>query len=163
MNDESEGLTDAAEVRVAFRLGTGLPQAAKLCSYKSMYLGAVVSTFATSVLFILSPYLPLWLTPDPTLQQMIYDVIPLLGFGQIIMSVGSVAWSVIGATGRMRLATSLEIVSSWIFAIPIAAILVYVGNLNLLGPVTALLTSYSVGCVATAALTGPDAWFRRRC
>ena len=108
----AEGIASAAEVRVGFRLGQNRPDIAKFCAFKAMYLGVMVSVFVTTLLFILSPYIPGWLSPDPTLQRMVFDVIPLIGFGQVIMSVGAVSWNIIGAQGRMHLATGIEIVSS---------------------------------------------------
>jgi hypothetical protein len=129
-----------------------------MCAYKGMYVGVIVSVFATALLFIIAPYLPGWITPDPTLQRMIFDIIPLIGFGQISMSVGSVCWSIIGAQGRMRLATMVEIVTSWFLAIPISAVLIFVYNLNLLGICSALLISYSVGGVATGFIVMTSDW-----
>ena len=154
----AEGITSAAEVRVAFRLGSGKPHAAKLCAYKGMYLCSVISIFSTAVLFIISPYLPGWITPDPVLQTMLFEIIPLIGFAQVIMSIGSASWSIIGAQGRMRLATGIEIVTSWFIAIPIATALIYGFGLNLLASVTALVVSYSVGGVATGYIIITSDW-----
>jgi Na+-driven multidrug efflux pump len=68
---------------------------------KVLYLGIVVAFFATAILLILSEYLPVWLTPDPTLQRMLLDLIPLMGFGQITLVAGQVDKSV-GASLRLR-------------------------------------------------------------
>jgi hypothetical protein len=143
---------------VALRIGAGRPEVAKICAYKAMYVGVVVSGFATAVLFIIAPYLPGWITPDPTLQRMIFDLIPLIGFSQFSMSIGAVSWSIIGAQGRMRLATLVEVCTSWGLALPISAILIFVFNWNLLAPCSALLISYAVGGVATSFIVLTSDW-----
>jgi Na+-driven multidrug efflux pump len=139
-------------------MGAGQPQRAKLVGLKSIYLGVVVSVFCTAILFIVSEYLPRWLTPDPTLQRMIFELLPLIGFGQILMAVGTICWSVIAAQGRVRLATGIEFISSWFFVIPISAIFVYGFNYNLLGSVAAVVFGYTIGGVANAYLILLSNW-----
>lgn len=65
------GFADAAEVRIGFHMGSGQPHNAKIAAAKSMYMAVVAAVVSTSILFILSQYLPGWLTPDPTLQTMV--------------------------------------------------------------------------------------------
>lgn len=142
------GFADAAECRVGFRMGAGQPHCAKIAAYKSVYMGIVVAVFATGGLFIISAYLPGWMTPDPTLQRMIFECLPLIGFGQIMMIAGNITWGSVGAQGRIRVATTVEFVSSWFIAIPLSALSLYVFNLNILGFVAALIVGYTVGGVA---------------
>jgi Na+-driven multidrug efflux pump len=80
-----DGFGDAAEVRVGFRMGSGQVRLAKLCSDKAMYVSFTCAVYAAGILFILAMFIPGWLTPDPTLQRMLFDIIPLIGFGQILM------------------------------------------------------------------------------
>jgi hypothetical protein len=72
------GFADAAVYRVGFRLGAGQPHNAKIAAYKAIYLGMVGAALSTSGLFVISGYIPGWLTPDPTLQRMIFDCLPLV-------------------------------------------------------------------------------------
>ena len=46
----------------------------------------------------------------------------------------------------------------WGLAIPISAVLVFAFNLNLLGPTSALVTAYAVGCVATGFFVLSSDW-----
>jgi len=96
-------------------------------------------------MFVLALYIPGWLTPDPTLQRMLFDIIPLIGFGQILMVWGMVAWAILGAQGRVRIATALEFFISWGIGAPVAAILVFVFNYNIEGIVGGLTISYTIG------------------
>jgi hypothetical protein len=139
-----EAFGDAAEVRVGFRMGAGQVAIAKLVGEKSIYFGLVIAIFETGLIFVLAEYLPVWLTPDPTLQRLLFDLIPLIGFGQILMVAGMEAWAVIGAQGRVRLATVIELIVSWLIALPLSAIFVSVFNLNLESLVAALTIAYTI-------------------
>jgi Na+-driven multidrug efflux pump len=59
-------------------MGAGQPHCAKIAAYKSVYMGVAVAVISTGGLFIVSAYLPGWLTPDPTLQSMIFECLPLV-------------------------------------------------------------------------------------
>jgi Na+-driven multidrug efflux pump len=155
---KSDGLADAVEVRVGFRMGAGEMMHAKASAYKGMYLAIVISVYGTAVLFLMSGHLPGWLTPDPTLQHMIFEALPLIGFGQILMSVGMVCWNILGAQGRVRLATMVEFVTSWILVIPMAAILVFVYDYNLMGMVGPLVLGYTLGCVVIIYILFTSDW-----
>lgn len=72
------GFAEAAVCRVGYRMGAGQPHSAKIAAYKSVYMGIIVAVLSTGGLFLISAYLPVWLTPDPTLQRMIFDCLPLV-------------------------------------------------------------------------------------
>jgi len=126
-------------------MGAGQVRQAKLCTDKALYVSLTTAVYATGLLFCLAMYIPGWLTPDPTLQRMIFDIIPLIGFGQILMVWGMVAWAILGAQGRIRIATVLEAFISWGIGAPIAAIFVYVFNYNIEGIVGGLSIGYTIG------------------
>lgn len=126
-------------------MGSGQVRLAKLGADKAMYVSFTVAVYSTGILFVLAMYLPGWLTPDPTLQRMIFDIIPLIGFGQIWMVWGMVAWAILGAQGRIHIATALEFFISWGIGAPIAAIMTFVFNYNLEGIVGAMTISYTIG------------------
>ena len=75
---------NGGEVRCAFHLGTGSPGMAKLSAYKSVLIGVVASCFFTSILFMIGEDMAIWLSPDPTLQHLIAELLPLLGIGNIL-------------------------------------------------------------------------------
>ena len=153
-----EGLAGAVEVRVAYHMGHARPERAKSCAWKTVLLGFEIAVFSTALLYIIAENIPSWLTPDPTQQKMIYETLPLLGVGQISMNSGIMCWSVIGAQGRYRLATIIEMAASWIIVIPMSAILIYIFNFNLLGPVSAVVVGYSVSGAANAFVVLRSDW-----
>ena len=81
-----------------------------------------------------------------------------IGFGQILMVVGTVTWSIVGAQGRIRLATIVELISSWCIAIPCCVISLYVFNYNLLGFVASLIFGYTVGGVVMGFIILRSDW-----
>eukprot|EP00934_Nitzschia_sp_Nitz4_P007002 Nitzschia sp. Nitz4//scaffold305_size22082//6383//10884//NITZ4_008581-RA/size22082-processed-gene-0.1-mRNA-1//1//CDS//3329547086//6992//frame0 len=151
-------LSDASEARVGYHMGAGQPRSARLAAYKAIYLGLLVAIFSTGILFLLAQYIPKWLTPDLTLQGMLFEMIPMMGFGQVSMAVGIVCWGCVGAQGRVRLATTVEMVSSWVIVIPVSVVFVYALNYNLLGMVAALVTGYTVGGIALSFIVLTSDW-----
>ena len=139
-------------------MGAGQPDTAKFVAEKAIYLGIVVAIFVTGFLFVIAEYLPVWLTPDPTLQKMIFEILPLMGFGNLLNINATVCWSIITAQGRVRLAMLIELVSSWLIVLPVCAIFVYGFNYNLLGPVAAIVFGYSVNAVTVTYVLFRSPW-----
>jgi Na+-driven multidrug efflux pump len=140
----TEGFGDAGEIRVAFHLGSGLPAKARLASYKTILIAIVSATTFTSVMWIIGEDLAKLLTPDPTLQHLLIEILPLMGIGNIALTAGSVSWALVGAQGRYRLATCVAFVSSWCITLPLAAIFTFGLNVNLEGVTASVVIGYSV-------------------
>jgi MATE family multidrug resistance protein len=156
----SNGIGDGGEVRCAYHLGAGNPGMAQISGYKSILLGVVASFFFTSILFILGEDLATWITPDPTLQNLIVGLLPYLGVGNLTLVAGSVAWALVGAQGRYRLATLVSLVCSWFLTLPLAALLTYAFDLNLEGIAAALVIGYSVTCTTLFYIILRSDWER---
>jgi len=142
----SGAISDAGEVRVGYHLGASNPGMAQISSYKAILISVIVASFETSILFIMGDDLATWFTPDPALQHMIAKLIPLLGLGNITLSAGGVAWAMVGAQARYRLATLVALLSSWFVTLPLAAVMTYVFKFDLQGIVSAVVVGYSVSC-----------------
>ena len=140
----TEAVADAGEVRTAFLLGAGKPVEAKLSSYKSLYLGTMVSILITGIMFIAGDSIPTWLTNDPTLQRMTAELIPLFGIGNIALSIGTLSWTLVGAQGRFRLSTAVGLSGGWFVAMPMAALLTLKYNVDLQGQTAAVVVGYMV-------------------
>lgn len=74
------------------------------------------------------------------------------------MAIGTVCWSIVGAQGRVRLATSVEMMTSWMIVIPLSAVAVFVLNYNLVGPVAALVVGYTCGRIVLSFLLLTSDW-----
>jgi MatE len=137
-----DAVSDASEVRVAFLLGSGQPDRARLSAHKSIMISIYVSLYTTSGLFICGEDMPTWLTNDATLQQLLRDLLPLFGFGNAAMTIGTMSWTLLGAQGRYRLATVVVCISSWCITLPLAAVSSIVLKLNLQGQTAAMFIGY---------------------
>lgn len=116
---------------------------AKLSSYKSLFMGVSLSFLITSLLLIMGEDLPKWLTPDETLRSMLNDVIPLIAMANILMIFGMVSWTLVGAQGRYRLATTVSICMSAFVTLPLAAVSTFYFLFDLKGIVGAIICGYS--------------------
>jgi hypothetical protein len=100
---------------------------------------------------------PKWLTNDPVLQSLVADLIPLFGIGSIAMTMGSMAWTLVGSQGRYRLATAVGFAGSWIVTTPLAALFSVVLNIDLQGQTAAVVIGYMVsGTLNTYILLRSD-------
>lgn len=73
------GLSEAAAIRVAFHLGKGDYELAKISAYKALFLSVILSVFITSVFFMLGDSLGIMLTRDLLLRDMLNEAIPMIG------------------------------------------------------------------------------------
>ena len=111
---------DASEMRVAYQLGKGRPGMAKLAGYKSMFVALLLSVLLSASFLCLNNALPSVLTRDTTIQRMLLDLFPLIALSNVSMTVGMVAWTVVGGQGRYDLATNIAIACSCFVTFPIA-------------------------------------------
>lgn len=121
-----------------------MPAKARIASYKTIYIAVVTATIFTAVVWIVGENLATLLTPDPTLQRLLVEVLPLMGIGNIALTAGSVSWALVGSQGRYRLATSVAFLSSWCVTLPIAAIFTFALKLNLEGVTASVVVGYSI-------------------
>lgn len=158
IEDLTEAIGDAAEVRCAFLLGCGRPTHAQVSAYKSMLISTITSFLVTSILFTLGEDVATWLTNDPVLQQMIADLLPLFGLGNITMTVGTVSWTLLGAQGRYRLATTVAFCGSWLVTLPLAVLASVALNLSLAGQTAAVVIGYMVSGTTNAYFLFRSDW-----
>merc|ERR1711966_437491 len=110
--------------------------------------------------FLCGNDLPTWFSSDETIQRMLSELIPLVGFGNITMCFGMVSWSLVGAQGRYRLATLTSMISSWFITLPMSVIAVIALNLNLKGLVGAVIAGYSTSSVILMYILLRSDWVR---
>ena len=139
-----DAVSDASEVRCAFLLGSGQPDRARLSAYKSTMISIYLSLYTTSGLFLCGEDLPKWLTNDPALQSLLRDLLPLFGFGNAAMTIGTMSWTLLGAQGRYRLATFVVCISSWCITLPLAAVFSIYLKLSLEGQTAAMFIGYMI-------------------
>ena len=153
----TEGIGDAAEMRVGLHLGANRPNMAKLSGYKALLISMSVATIVSTFFLSLQDRIPGWFTVDPTLQAMLRELMPYVAVGNFSMQFGMTAWSVIGAQGRYDLATRVSIVSSWGVCVPLASIFVFYFRVNLQGLTAAVVVGYvTTGACLSYVLLSTD-------
>jgi Na+-driven multidrug efflux pump len=151
---------DAAELQCAYHLGTNNPEMARLSAYKSVYVGLVSACFATSAVFFVGEDLVRWITPDPTLERLLLELLPLLGIGQVAMTASTIAWALVGAQGRSQLATGVHFFGTWGVTIPLSILLTYILNINLQGLLAALIVGLTLAGTGNMYILIRSQWGR---
>lgn len=160
LESSTEGIGEAAADRVAYHLGSGDGDAARISSYKSCFVAVVQGLLLTSTLFMIGKNITTWLTTDVTLQNMVNKVVPLVGLGNIVMNFALICWNLVGAQGRYRLATSVVLLSRWLVTIPIAAVFAYALTLDLKGMMAAVIIGFDAAGMALAFVLIRTDWPR---
>jgi len=156
----TEGIGEAAAIRIAYHLGKGNPIMAKISAYKSSLLATIFGVLMTSIFFIAGDSIPVWFTRDATLQNLISQTIPLIGIGNITMTFGMLAWNQLGGQGRYSIATIFHLACSWFITLPLAAMSTYAFNFNLEGIVASIVIGFStLGMILSSILVASD-WER---
>uniref|UniRef100_A0A7S3LEK9 Protein DETOXIFICATION n=1 Tax=Amphora coffeiformis TaxID=265554 RepID=A0A7S3LEK9_9STRA len=156
-----EAVADASEVRVAYLLGRGKPLKAEISAYKSIFLGTLVSFIGTAVIFIMGENLPTWLTKDEDIQDILAQLIPIFGAGNIALSAGTLAWTLVGAQGRYRLATAVGVAGSWLIVTPLSAASSIALGWDLRGQTGAVVIGYLVSGSVNLYLLFSSDWERQ--
>jgi len=156
----TEAVSDAGEIRVGYHLGGANPGMAQISTYKVTLIAVCLSSFVTAILFIMGENLAIWFTPDPALQNMVAELIPLLGVGNLTLTAGGVAWAMLGAQARYRLATLVALIASWCVTLPLAAILTYGFRINLKGIVFSVIFGNSISCTVLFYILLRSDWER---
>ena len=156
----TEGIGEAAAIQVAYLLAAAQPERAKKLSHMVIYLAVIQSLLVTSGLYMAGKYLAILLSSDPTIQHMMNNSIALIGLANVTMAFSQVSWSLIGAHGRFRLATSVVFFSRWIVTIAIALITIFVFFLDLNSVSGSLVVGYATALFALTSIVLRSDWAR---
>jgi Na+-driven multidrug efflux pump len=143
------GFTTAAGICVTWHLGKGNPGMAKISAYKCM-LYSTLSTTIISVIFVsLRDTIVTFYTDVTVIQDMLGDLILMVGIANVVMVVGVVAYSILCAQGRTNIATGTYVVLSFVTTLPLCVFFVYVKGYDLQSLVFALIVGY---CLSSLVL-----------
>lgn len=121
----TEGLGEAASVRVSYHLVEGAYDIAKVLSRKVAFLAFIEAMIITSILLIIGPNITTSLTRDSVLQTISNEMMGLTALANIPMTLAQVYWSLVGAQGKYGVASATILFSRWFVTIPMSAIFVY--------------------------------------
>lgn len=144
----TEGICDAAAVRVSFYLSEGcVPKAKWLCK-RFIFLVGVNALLVSSVYLMISPNIAVGLTSDPTLQNLIVDTSGMLSLANLAMVFAQMHWSLLGAQNRYAVASLWLLLSRWFCAAPISAICVHIFDFEPKAIVGAISLCYATASFA---------------
>merc|ERR1712025_243957 len=156
----TEGIGEAAANQVTYLLSAGQVEAAKKLSHGAILMAVTQAVLVTSVLYMSGQYLAVLFTTDPAIQNMMNDSIILIGIANVIMCFSQITWSLIGAQGRFRLATSVIFFSRWLVAMPCALISIYIFAYDLNAVSGSLVVGYATACCAFTVIVLRSDWDR---
>ena len=134
----------AGEIRVAKLMGNGNARLAKLSAYKCLFLGSFFASLMSIGFVIGLPFIPNWFTDDEFVIAQIANLLPYCALGNITLTVGSLAWTLVGAQGRYSIATFHGCVGSLLFTIPCAVLSTYYLDLGLPGLAASVVVGYMI-------------------
>jgi MatE len=154
----TEGISEAAAIRVAFHLSASQPALAKKLSHKAMFWTVVQALILTSILLMVGRNLIVVLTVDYTLQHLLDSLLGLVGLANLSMAFAQVCWSLIGAQGRFNLATLVMLVCRWLVTMPLALIFIFGMNFDLYTVAGALAVGSAISACVLAVVLFSSNW-----
>jgi MatE len=121
----TDGIGEAALVRVSFYLGEGMPIDARRLSRKILCIASILVLIVTSSFLMLGPRLAVLLTTDSTLQHLLNNLVGMAGLANVSVTAAQVYWSLAGGQGRFELASATILFCRWFIILPLAALMVF--------------------------------------
>jgi len=152
------GFATAAEILVSRYLANAQPAHAKVAAYKSL-LFSLVAAAATAGLFlhfrvgVVAAY-----TDVEQISDMLMDLILLVGIANIVMVVGSTAYTILCSQNRANLATGAYATLSFAATLPLSTYFVYVEGYDLQSIVFSLIVGYSLSSVVLVVIVLTTNW-----
>lgn len=159
----TEGLGEAASVRVSFFLAEGLPVEAKRLAHKAVFLSIVMALGVTSIFLIAGPGIAVALSKDTALQHLFYQLVGMSGLANISMTMAQMYWSLAGAQGRYSVASATILFCRWLLVLPLASICVYRYQYDLVAVAGSVALGYAVATVALAWYVFNSDWHAVAC
>ena len=139
-----EGIGTAAIIRIGYHLGQANPRKAKIAAYKSLLACLVWSATLTTIFMCQSNAIIALFTNDDYIASILEGAVVLIGAGNCAMCIGNLAWTILSAQSRPKIA-------AWVYGgvgvagicIPLASIFTFGFNFDITGLVAAIVISYA--------------------
>mmetsp|Transcript_24231 Transcript_24231/g.50641 ORF Transcript_24231/g.50641 Transcript_24231/m.50641 type:complete len:952 (+) Transcript_24231:90-2945(+) len=153
-----EGFSNAGSVRLALHLGKGNIVQAKRSAWKSLFLVTTLGLVISIIYAIIGDHIAVLFTSDETLQNMLKAMIPIICFGNVFQSFGSMAWCLVGSQGRYHHATLISTTVTITVSIPLAAFFSLGMHFSLESLIAALVIGYSTISMCLSYLLVTSDW-----
>ena len=154
----TEGIGEAASVRVSFYLTEGFPKDARKLAHKVAFLSSILVLLITSVFVMAGPNIATTLSLDNTIQHLFTDLIGATAMANISMTFAQVYWSLAGAQGRFGVASATILFCRWMIMVPIASICIFGHEFDLISVAGAIAIGYAVAACVLAFVVFSSNW-----
>jgi Na+-driven multidrug efflux pump len=139
----TEGIGDAASIRVSMYLAEGQPVTARQLSYRVAFLSFIQSSVVSSAFLMIGPNISVAVTNDDTIENLLNNLVGVTAAANMAMSYAQICWSLIGAQGRYGLASSSILLARWVLTMPLSFVFIYAYNYDTRALVGAIAVGYS--------------------
>uniref|UniRef100_A0A8H7NNT5 Polysaccharide biosynthesis protein C-terminal domain-containing protein n=1 Tax=Bionectria ochroleuca TaxID=29856 RepID=A0A8H7NNT5_BIOOC len=110
----------AASTRIANLIGAGLVDAAKTASKVAFITACIIGVFNLTLFTSLRYYLPLLLTKDPEVIELVAHVLPVVAVMQVFDGVSAGAHGILRGIGRQSIGGPANIIAYYVISLPIS-------------------------------------------
>lgn len=154
----TEGLGEAASVRVSLYLTEGMSIDAKRLASKVSFLTFTLVLFVASIFLMAGPDIAVALTSDYTLQHLFNQLVGMVSLANVPTAFAQVYWSLAGAQGRFSLASATILICRWFIIIPISSICIFAYFYDLVAVAGAVALGYAVAAFVLACAVFRGDW-----
>lgn len=140
----TDGLGEAASVRVSYYLAEGMPSDARHLSNKVSCLAVVLVLFVVSLFLMLGPRIAVLVTADKVIQNLLNQLVGMTCLANSSMTIAQIYWSLAGAQGKFEFASATILFSRWFIIIPLASLIVFRYEFDLKAVAAIVAVGYSV-------------------
>eukprot|EP00879_Flechtneria_rotunda_P031346 GHRR01034232.1.p1 GENE.GHRR01034232.1~~GHRR01034232.1.p1 ORF type:complete len:537 (+),score=144.16 GHRR01034232.1:73-1683(+) len=140
----AHGLSGAASTRVGNDLGAGRPHMAWLTVQVAVLMGTLVMVVSSVLLLMSRNSLGKLFSSEADVVQLTAQAVPPLAVSLIGEGANTVLAGVMRGCGRQKIGAAINLVTYWVFGLPIACLLAFPGKLGALGLWTGLACTASV-------------------
>jgi hypothetical protein len=154
----TEGLGEAASVRVSFYLAEGLPVDASRLASKVTFLTFVLALTISSIFLMAGPNIAVALTTDNTLQNLFGNLFGMTSLANVSMTFSQIYWSLAGAQGRFNMASASILACRWFLILPLASVCIFGYRFDLVAVACAMAIGYAVAASTLAMFVFQSDW-----
>jgi len=154
----TEGIGEAASVRVSFFLSEGLPEEAKRLANKVTFMSFILVLGVTSIFLMTGPNIAVALSADSTIEHLFNNLVGFAGLANVSMTFAQVYWSLAGAQGRYGVASGTILFCRWLIVLPMASICIYRFHFDLISVAGSVAFGYAIAAFTLAFLVFRSDW-----
>lgn len=143
----TDGLGEAASVRVSYYLVEGMASDARRLSNKICCLAVVLVLFVSSLFLMFGPRISVLLTTDKVIQNLLNNLVGMTCLANSSMTLAQIYWSLAGAQGRFEFASATILFCRWFIIIPLASLVIFHYKFDTVAVAAIVAVGYAVAAL----------------